>query len=94
MRLIYSSKKENVEKTYYEPAKQLGFAPEETRALIEAFREFDLDGDGVISAYELWNAFQSVGLEITKQGTLALLSEFDTNKNGVIEWVEFLNVKD
>jgi len=59
----------------------------------EAFKNYDLDGNGSIDAKELKTILKGLGqenitdLEIKKQ-----IAEVDTDKSGTIEWPEFLRV--
>ncbi|CAD8148972.1 unnamed protein product [Paramecium octaurelia] len=55
-----------------------------------AFKMFDLDGNGVISKNELENIFG--GVEIDNQAWEDILEKFDYNKDGVIEEEEFIKL--
>ncbi|CAD8068194.1 unnamed protein product [Paramecium sonneborni] len=55
-----------------------------------AFKMFDIDGNGVISKNELESIFG--GIEIDSQAWEDILDKFDFNKDGVIEEEEFIKL--
>merc|ERR1712124_220465 len=54
-----------------------------------AFRTFDIDGDGVITLQELQN-FMGSDTSLCAAKVRALISEVDTNGDGVIDFEEFM----
>jgi calmodulin len=55
-----------------------------------AFKLADKDGDGKVTIDELRGAFKATEITISEEELQALFKEVDTNKNGTIEWLEFL----
>jgi hypothetical protein len=95
MRKFYPSKLEDFEKKYYEPAAKFPqFDRDSIAVFIEAFREYDLDGSGSIDEKELALAFKSMGQGVSKEKIQQIIKEVDSNGNGVIDWVEFLQIMD
>ena len=62
----------------------------EQEQLREQFRVFDLNGDGIISPSELKKVMSMMGEKITDADIDGLLNKYDLNKNGVIEYNEFV----
>lgn len=62
--------------------------------LLEAFRYFDLDGSGKITAAELQEAVSSHGelLQLPRAQVEAMIQEADLNRDGVIDYNEFLRM--
>ena len=54
-----------------------------------AFVAFDLDGDGTITASELATATRSLGQQVSDDEMANLISQFDLNDNGAIDFDEF-----
>lgn len=71
---------------YYE--KEVG----EEEIIKEAFQEFDLNGDGMISREELYKAMKEVEDDITMEQIDAMIKEGDTDKNGKIDYKEFVHL--
>ncbi|KAI8099511.1 uncharacterized protein BX664DRAFT_272761 [Halteromyces radiatus] len=57
--------------------------------LLETFKVFDRDGDGVINAKELTAMMHQLGDKITMEEAEQLISEVDENKDGVVNFEEF-----
>jgi len=78
---------------FYSQAKKYPeFSRDQVDVFIQAFKQFDSDGNGHIDARELGQIFESLG---QKQGPRELqkaIDEVDTDKNGTIEWIEFLQI--
>merc|ERR1711874_225224 len=55
----------------------------------EAFRVFDMDGDGFITRTELTYAMENIGLNMSKDEVEALVEEMDLDGDGVIDYREF-----
>eukprot|EP01113_Clastostelium_recurvatum_P022449 TRINITY_DN267_c0_g1_i2.p1 TRINITY_DN267_c0_g1~~TRINITY_DN267_c0_g1_i2.p1 ORF type:complete len:156 (-),score=22.64 TRINITY_DN267_c0_g1_i2:65-532(-) len=58
----------------------------------EAFDLFDKDGNGQISAYELQEILRFLRLPCTLEDAVNMINEVDTDRNGTIEWAEFLEL--
>eukprot|EP00211_Chloroparvula_japonica_P002566 CAMPEP_0119122668 /NCGR_PEP_ID=MMETSP1310-20130426/2856_1 /TAXON_ID=464262 /ORGANISM="Genus nov. species nov., Strain RCC2339" /LENGTH=435 /DNA_ID=CAMNT_0007112357 /DNA_START=30 /DNA_END=1337 /DNA_ORIENTATION=- len=54
------------------------------------FRAFDKDGDGSITVEELKSVMEELGTKVTLEQLETLMEEVDLDKNGTIEWHEFL----
>jgi len=65
---------------------------EEEKEIRETFKFFDTNKDKKIDTSELKNVMRMLGSEIDDAGVLLLLNDFDVNKNGTIEWDEFLTM--
>lgn len=55
----------------------------------EAFKLFDKDGDGHVTATELEIVFQTLGQKPSKEELDSMISEVDTSGNGEMEFHEF-----
>ncbi|KAL3504069.1 hypothetical protein ACH5RR_033910 [Cinchona calisaya] len=64
--------------------------------LVEAFRAFDSDNDGLISSAELGGIMGSLGYNPAEQDIQTMMQQGDTNKDGLLSIGEFLdmNTKD
>ncbi|EXB44326.1 putative calcium-binding protein CML29 [Morus notabilis] len=60
--------------------------------LVEAFRAFDSDNDGAITAEELGGIMGSLGYNPTEQEVKAMMLEGDKNKDGLLSVEEFLEM--
>ncbi|KAK6913986.1 EF-hand domain, partial [Dillenia turbinata] len=58
----------------------------------EAFSLFDKDGDGCITIEELATVIRSLDQNPTEEELHDMINEIDTDGNGTIEFVEFLNL--
>lgn len=63
----------------------------EELTLRNVFRDFDLNGNGVLSADELQAMLVKLQISVDRRYISALLRKFDQNGNGVIEFDEFSN---
>jgi len=57
--------------------------------LREIFRQFDINGDGVLTSDELSAMLVKLQISCDRRYLNALLCKFDRNGNGVIEFEEF-----
>ena len=71
--------------------KLLDFSNHGTEELVlrNVFREFDINGDGVLTADELQAMLVKLQISVDRRFLSALLKKFDKNGNGVIEFDEF-----
>ncbi|KAL8467186.1 hypothetical protein ACS0TY_036051 [Phlomoides rotata] len=60
--------------------------------LVEAFRAFDSDNDGSISAQELGGIMGSLGYNASEQDIEAMMQRGDANKDGQLSLAEFLGM--
>ena len=60
--------------------------------LIEAFKVFDRDGNGKISAHELRYVMLSSGEDLTEQDIQEMVLEADTDGDGFIDYEEFVRI--
>ena len=67
-----------------------GLTEQEIATLKREFLSFDSDGDGTISAEELSNVLRSFGDEVSEEDVKKVINTFDIDKNGTIEFNEFL----
>lgn len=57
--------------------------------LRQVFKEFDANGNGVLTVDELANMYARLQMSVERKYLQALLRKFDKNGNGVIEFEEF-----
>lgn len=60
--------------------------------LIEAFKVFDRDGNGLISAHELRFVMSSSKEELTEEDIEEMIREADENGDGYIDYEEFVRM--
>ena len=66
--------------------------PDTEEDLIEAFKNFDKDGSGNISAQELRHVMTTLGEKLTEEEADEMIREADTNGDGYIDYVEFVKI--
>lgn len=68
---------------------------EDRRSPEEIFYQFDINRDGVLSHAEFYRAVNAlchrVGVALTEREALALMHSIDTDTNGNINWIEWIN---
>ena len=74
-------------------AKLLDFSAGQTEEMVlrNTFREFDTNGNGVLTSDELQALLVRLQMSVERKYLTALLNKFDRNGNGVIEFDEFVN---
>mmetsp|Transcript_4347 Transcript_4347/g.9064 ORF Transcript_4347/g.9064 Transcript_4347/m.9064 type:complete len:149 (-) Transcript_4347:308-754(-) len=60
--------------------------------MLEAFRVFDTDGDGSITAEELRQIFVNLGEKLTDEEISDMIEEADTDGDGEINYQEFVTM--
>ncbi|KAF8947671.1 translation elongation factor EF1B gamma [Haplosporangium gracile] len=66
--------------------------PTQVSDLKESFDTFDRNNDGTISRRELHSLLHTVGHKVNAKGLENMLTEYDADKNGTIDFEEFLNL--
>lgn len=61
-------------------------------SLVEAFRAFDADNDGSITAAELGGILGSLGYNPSETDVRAMMQQGDTNRDGLLSIEEFLEM--
>ncbi|RUS89671.1 hypothetical protein EGW08_002592 [Elysia chlorotica] len=69
-----------------------GFLPETPDALREAFRIFDKEGNGLISASELRHILCNLGEKLTDEEVDEMVREADLTGDGQINFEEFVRI--
>lgn len=93
MRFFYPDKVEQFKKEFIQPANQFPeFNRLEILCFVEAFREFDLNGNGTIDVYELYLALQEMGQGCTKEEIMQLMNQVDPNRTFELSFTQFLQV--
>ena len=78
---------------YYSEAKRFPeFSGEQINTFIEAFKSFDLDGNGSIDAKELGIVLRNLGENVSATELQSQIDQVDTDKSGAVEFGEFLQV--
>ncbi len=70
-------------------ARRLGTESNQEEELRQAFRVFDKDGDGYITAVELKLVMKQLGEELSQEQLSDMMREADGNGDGKIDFVEF-----
>ena len=58
--------------------------------LFEAFKVYDRNGDGFITAEEMLQVMTKLGQEITAEEVQKIIDEIDSNGDGMISYADFL----
>lgn len=72
--------------------KKLKQAETEDDEIREAFRVFDKNGDGFISAAELRHVMTNLGEKLTDDQVDEMIREADLDNDGQIDWNEFVRM--
>jgi calcium-binding protein CML len=69
------------------------FNTEQITEMVTAFKAYDQNSDGTIDAREFKTALQGMGHgDISDEQVQKMLTSVDKNADGVIEWIEFLDM--
>ncbi|KAF8939000.1 hypothetical protein EDD21DRAFT_389607 [Dissophora ornata] len=68
------------------------FSTQQVADLKESFDTFDRNGDGTISRRELHSLLHTVGHKVNASGLENLLTTYDSDQSGTIDFDEFLNL--
>ncbi|KAE9614390.1 putative flagellar calcium-binding protein calflagin [Lupinus albus] len=60
--------------------------------LTEAFRHFDRDGDGKISAFELRSYFGSIGEYVSHEEVQGIIHDFDSDGDNMLDFKDFIKL--
>ena len=60
--------------------------------LIEAFKVFDVDGNGVVQASELHALMTQLGERVSEAEVLEIIAEHDIDGDGMIDYDEFIRM--
>ena len=60
--------------------------------MMQAFRVFDKDGNGYITAKELKTAMHEMGMPLSDEEVQLMIKEKDVNGDGVIDYNEFIAI--
>merc|ERR1719208_604524 len=61
------------------------------QAVKKTFQTIDLNGDGMISEDELFQALHAIDSSLTRQDAKSIMNTVDANSNGVLEYDELLS---
>ena len=64
---------------------------EEQRAAIAAFKEIDADGDGELTAEEIYRALSKKNADVTLERVQEIMAKADKDQNGTISQEEYLD---
>ena len=62
---------------------------EQKLELSEAFKKFDINGDGTLSSTELESAIEEFGIGLSKNQMIVLMQDMDKDSDGQIDYHEF-----
>jgi len=69
------------------------FNTEQVTEMINAFKGYDTNSNGSIDAAEFKNALRGMGhTDVTEEKVAEMLARVDKNTDGVIDWLEFLDM--
>lgn len=81
-----------VPKKAAKPKQRQELSEEQKQEIKEAFDLFDTDKTGTIDYHELKVALRALGFEVKKAEVLDLMNEYDREKKGNIEYLDFLDI--
>jgi len=85
--------RQNINKLAYQIIKEeLKLNEEQIEEVKEAFALYDKNGDGTITTKALISVMRSLGKNPTEDETEDLINEVDLDGNGVIDFIEFLEM--
>lgn len=76
----------------YDSIAAMKFTDEQIEEVKEAFAIFDKNGDGTITTKDLITVMRSLGKNPTEDEIDDMIREVDTDGNGVIDFIEFLEM--
>lgn len=65
---------------------------EKVDGYVALFNEFDIDGDHVLNFYEVNRMLEKQGTPKTRQEVLDMIAEIDSDQDGAVNFLEFLNL--
>ena len=68
---------------------ELMHGKDDSLGMLEAFRVFDRDGDGKISAFELGQTLSAMGENLSEQQVQMMVAKADSNGDGTLDFAEF-----
>ncbi|KAF9409676.1 calmodulin-like 3 [Podila epigama] len=68
------------------------FTEQQIADLKESFEAFDRNSDSTINRRELHSLLHTVGHKLNAEGLENLLTEYDADKNGSIDFTEFVHL--
>lgn len=69
------------------------FSIEECQEMVNSFKNYDTDNNGSINANEFKKVLKDMGhSEVSEQKLQELFAKVDYNENGVVDWLEFLQL--
>lgn len=69
------------------------FNTEQITEMVTAFKGYDTNSNGSIDGHEFKNALHGMGHgDITDEKVAEMLKKVDKNTDGVIDWLEFLDM--
>jgi len=87
---VLSDKKKKVLEVEIENKKRSGLDPATMQEINENFKHFDKDNKGFLNRKAFRACMQSLGEEVTKETVDKALKEHDKNKDGTIDFPEFI----
>jgi len=91
---FYPDQMNDFQNNFLGPAKKYSnlFSDDDVNALIESFQENDDDADRALSVRELGTILTSMGQGCSETKMIQIMSDFDQDRSGTIDFSEFLNI--
>lgn len=70
----------------------LNCSADDDQEIVEAFKVFDIDGDGYITAHELFERLKNLGEDLTEEDVELMLFHADIDRDGVVSQSDFANM--